>query len=312
MNATHTLPERPPRQGGLVGPALIVGAGVIFLLNNLGLLRWEVWGSLLTLWPLLLIAIGLDLMIGRRSLLGSLLVAALLLAALGAAVWWADVWPGAAGGQLTSQAISQPLSGATRAHIDIGMGVGTLRLSAQKEPGDLIAGTVAQGPRDQLQREFSVSGGTASFKLHAIQQGTWVLPLGPRGGERTWDLRLNPETPLDLKISTGAGSAVLDLTGLNLTAVSVSAGVGNTTLTLPRTGVFRVNVSGGVGNTTIVIPAGMAARVTASTGIGPVRVLGAFEQNDKQYISPGYAGAANRADLQISSGVGNVTVTQQP
>ena len=71
MNATDTITQRPPRRGGLVGAAILVTLGVVLLLNNLGYLGWGVWETLGHLWPLLLIAIGLDLMIGRRSILGS-------------------------------------------------------------------------------------------------------------------------------------------------------------------------------------------------------------------------------------------------
>ena len=59
MNATSPMPERPVRHGGLVGPAILIGLGVVFLLNNLGMLDWGIWNILLRLWPLLLIAIGL-------------------------------------------------------------------------------------------------------------------------------------------------------------------------------------------------------------------------------------------------------------
>ena len=92
MNATDTMIERPPRRGGLVGPAILVALGVVLLLNNLGYLGWGVWETLVRLWPLLLIAIGLDLMIGRRTILGSALVALLVLAALGMAILWTGFW----------------------------------------------------------------------------------------------------------------------------------------------------------------------------------------------------------------------------
>ena len=60
--------------GGLVWPIILIAAGIILLLNNLGMLSWDIWGTLWRLWPVLLIAIGLDIIIGRRSFWGSLLV----------------------------------------------------------------------------------------------------------------------------------------------------------------------------------------------------------------------------------------------
>jgi len=311
MNAAHAMPERPPRRSGLVGPALLIGLGVLFLLNNLGLLSWAIWPAILRLWPLLLIAIGLDLLFGRRSTLGSLFVALLVLVALGAAIWWNDAWVGA-GTPLSSQALSQPLNGAKRAAIEIGLGAGTLRLGAQSEADGLITGTVAHGPRDQVQRDFAVSGDTATFKLHAVRQDGWAGPLRLRDGEGLlWDLRLNPDIPLRLDLSTGAGTAALDLTHLNVAELNVSTGVGTTTLNLPRRGSLQAHVSGGVGDTTISIPAGMAARIRASTGLGQVHITGNFQRQDNVYVSPNYASAADHVDLAISGGIGSVTVVHE-
>lgn len=48
----------------------------------LGLLSWSVWEVILRLWPILLIAIGLDILLGRRWAWGSWLVAAIVLGLL--------------------------------------------------------------------------------------------------------------------------------------------------------------------------------------------------------------------------------------
>ena len=310
MNTTHALPERPPRRSGLVGPTLLIGLGILFLLNNLGVLSWAIWPEIVRLWPLLLIAVGLDLLFGRRSALGSLLAALLVLAALAAAIWWSNGWLGV-GSPLSSQSLSQPLNGAKRARVDIAMGMGELRLGAQSESDGLISGTVAHGSRDQIQRDFTISSDTATFKLHAVRQTGWSTPLRiGNKNELVWDLRLNPEIPLQLDLSTGAGTAVLDLARLNVTSLNVSTGVGTTTLNLSQRGSLQANVSGGVGDTTITIPAGVAARISASTGLGQVRITGNFQRQDNLYVSPNYASATDRLDLAIHAGIGSVTVVQ--
>ena len=48
-------------RGGLVGPILLIGLGLVFLLTNLGMLSTSIWGVLLRIWPVILIAIGVDL-----------------------------------------------------------------------------------------------------------------------------------------------------------------------------------------------------------------------------------------------------------
>ena len=56
------------RREGAVGAVLAIGIGTIFLLGNFGYLPASGWMLLLRYWPVLLIAGGLDILIGRRSL----------------------------------------------------------------------------------------------------------------------------------------------------------------------------------------------------------------------------------------------------
>jgi Cell wall-active antibiotics response 4TMS YvqF/Domain of unknown function (DUF5668) len=310
MNVTHTMSERPVRSGGLIGSAILIGLGLIFLLNNLGVLGWEVWETLGRLWPILLIGVGLDLLIGRRSALGSLLVVVIMLGVLGAAVWFSGAWL-PSGQALIDETISQPLDNATRADIDIGLAAGTLRIGALAESANLIEGSVSRGERNEVQRDFSVSGDTATFKLHSRNQAVWRLPFVSRSGDPIlWDLRLNGDVPIKMALTTGAGSATLDLSRLHITDMQVTTGVGTTTLTLPQQGTVQAKINGGVGETTIMIPPGMAARIEATTGLGQVQVLGNYQRQGKLYISPGYDTATNRVDLQVTGGVGSVTIQQ--
>ena len=61
----------------LFWPIILIGAGIIFLLSNLGVITGNPWPILWNLWPVLLIVIGLDILFGRRSMLGGLIGAAL-------------------------------------------------------------------------------------------------------------------------------------------------------------------------------------------------------------------------------------------
>ena len=54
------MPSRPG--GPPVGPVVMIGLGVIFLLNNLGLLRFS---QVFKFWPVALIALGVYLLLDR-------------------------------------------------------------------------------------------------------------------------------------------------------------------------------------------------------------------------------------------------------
>lgn len=302
-----TRVERRAMRGGLVGPVALIAAGVVLLLNNLGLIGWEIWSTLLQLWPVLLIAIGLDLIVGRRSTLVSLLIGVLTIAALAAGAWYLGVRPGAAA---HSEAVSYELQGAQRANVAISVSAGELRLRAQAEPSGLIAGTVPLASGERLEREFAVRGGEAHLKLQTA--GRTPLTFGGSQFRQPWDLRLTRDVPLQLNVNAGAGRTEIDLTHLQVTDVDLDAGVGETVMTLPGSGRLSVSISAGVGETTVRIPANMAARIHVSGGIGDKNVDRRFVRDGEYYTSADYATAQNRVELQISSGVGEISIESVP
>ena len=75
------------RRVSLVGPVILIGLGVVFLLNNMGVLAWSVWDVIFRLWPVLLIAVGLEIILSRLSPWGSLLALALTVIIIAGALW---------------------------------------------------------------------------------------------------------------------------------------------------------------------------------------------------------------------------------
>ncbi len=290
----------------LVGPVILIGLGIVFLLNNLGALTWNVWEVIFRLWPVLLIAVGLDLLIGRRSVWGSLLALALTLAVFAGALWLFGAGIGARQ-VVTGEEIMQTLGGATRAEVTIKPGIGTLHIEPLAESANLVEGVIHLGRGERMVRDFAVEDETATFTLQS--EGATLGPfIGGWGDERAWEIRLNPDVPLKLEISLGVGESRIDLTGLTVDDLEVSMGVGQTTVTLPDEGHFQARIEGDIGQTIVVIPAGLAARIHVDTGLAGSQLPDDYQRQDDVYTSPGYGSAENRVDLEVSQAIGNVMV----
>jgi hypothetical protein len=290
------------RNVSILGPVLLIGVGILLLLNILGILEWSVWWNLLRFWPILLIAAGLDLLIGRRSLLGALIATVLVLALLAGALWLATT--GAMTSDLPSEQIRQSLGSATQAEVTIEPAVGILRLEALPESANLVEGTVYLGDGEELDQDFSTQGAKARYRL-GVTGAPWTPFTFGWNEERVWDLGLSPGAALQLKASLGAGQSEIDLTGLDLSDLEIDMGVGQNTVILPAQGRFEVRIDGAVGVTEIVIPSGMAVRLQADTGLAGRQLPAEFrEASDGMYTSPGYAAADNRVDLYANQAVG--------
>ena len=79
------------RHPSLVGPLILITIGVLLLLNQMGLLRWDALWSLWRYWPVILILLGIETLIGASQsrvlyLLGLLIAVAVLAGVIGYAV----------------------------------------------------------------------------------------------------------------------------------------------------------------------------------------------------------------------------------
>lgn len=295
------------RRGGLFGPLLLIGAGLLLLLNTLGVVEWSIWLSLLSLWPIILIGIGLDLLIGRRSTIGSLVVALVVLVLLFGGAWYLVQGAGPSGAT-AGHTISQPLAGVSEADVEIRAGAGNFRLGPLAEEDQLIAGTVQLRPNQNLEEVYETSGDKATYRLAIIGPNVTLAPTLGRSNAEQWDLDLSQEAAIDLDVTVGAGDAEVDLTRLDLSQFAFHIGVGDGTVVLPEQGQFQARVDGGIGKLIVRIPPEMAARVTIDSGLGSTHVEGDFQRQGDVWLTPGYEDAENRVDLEVDMGLGSIVI----
>src|SRR5690606_1211224 len=74
----------------VVGPLILLGAGVLLLLNNLQIVPWSIWQELWPYWPILLALLGLEAFITGRVAWGTLVFLVVLLPIVGLIVMAGD------------------------------------------------------------------------------------------------------------------------------------------------------------------------------------------------------------------------------
>jgi hypothetical protein len=180
------------------------------------------------------------------------------------------------------------------------------------------------------------SNGQATLTLRAsgsTKQPWFRFPWEACNGATEWQIHLNPSVPSDITAHSDGGNVKLNLAGMAVTRVSADTGGGNMDMVLPGnaanlsviaktgagnvtveigsaiTGSNTVNANSGAGNAVVRIPSGIAARIHATSGLGKVIVDSRFSTIDKKtYQSPDYDGAADKIEITVHSGAGNVTV----
>jgi len=296
--------ERDNRHVKLVGPTILIGIGVIMLLNNLGYLNWSVW-DILNLWPILLVAAGLELLVGRRSPLGALVSAIIVLGLIAGGVWFISTSDFTHANAQTIE-IREPRDDITDARVLLSPAVAQINVKALNDSGNFVVGTVLHRPNERVTQTFA-GGDTA--RLDVKTNGSPGVTMGPGRGY-VWDFNFHPDVALDLRIDTGMGDVNLDLRALTLESVKVDAGMGAVTIKLPKTGKFDVDIDSGMGTVVIEVPAGLGVRLQTEAAIVGRSLPADYTRNNNRYTSPNYDSAEDHADIQVDLGIGSITIRE--
>jgi hypothetical protein len=327
------------RYRSIFWPILLIGIGGLWFLFNLEIIPRGNWTNLWRLWPLFLIAIGLDLIFGRRSPLAGAVIGLGTIAVAVALLFALPPLDLPAQPDVATDRYTEPIGKATSATVDLNLSIGASTITSTSDPDMLLEAQITHvGDVEFITRGETEK--TISLRERAINFGTNWLDWLDEEKELRWDISLNRDIPLYLDIAGGIGEATLELGDLNITGMRVEAGVGDVNLNLPATGSsYPVNIKGGVGeiridvqqgaevefdaeggvgNVTISLPDDAAVRIEAETGVGDIRVPSFIPQvSSRDEHFPGKSGVwetpdFSSADLQITitfvGGVGDLII----
>ena len=207
-------------------------------------------------------------------------------------------------GSVEGEQVSIDLQGASQASLNLNYGAGHLVLGAGASPGQLLTGTFA----GSVKQSAHLSGNELKAKVDAGP--SFFPPFFGNWGGLEWNVNLNRDVPIRLKLETGASQSELDLQDLRITDLKVSTGASKTDITLPaNAGETTVKVELGAASLDMVVPQGVAARIRSEHGVAAVEVDTArFPYSNGIYESADYSSAQNRVDIMIEAGAGKVAV----
>jgi hypothetical protein len=291
--------------------------GLLLLGNTFGYIPWSVWFTLVSLWPLLLVAIGIEL-VGRGLHMDWLRALSNVVLILGLAYGVFVLQPVSGRAIFPLVGISQ--SGATfsdaRPHdtavvsgsADIKVGATRLTLSS----GDSLAAISGTAPsNDAPQLSAPVAGTTAAVSVTDPSSGGIFVGAQDRSlnvtldGSVVWN---------EIRFDVGAVTADADLSRLDVARVVMNVGASDARLKIGTLASdVSVDVSGGATSVTILVPGNAACTVDAKSGLSDVRVPASFRQTsgiagigESSFVADGTGGPT--IVISLSSGVSDLRI----
>lgn len=293
------------RRSGIAGPVLLIALGVVFLLNNLGLLTWSVWDVILRLWPLLIVAWGLDLMLGRRSAWGAALALILILVLLGGGVFMMGNVRLPTGSAVD---IDLPILDVLDAQISLDPALAYLRVrAADGSSQDLLSGRVLPFNGERVDQDVQRYGRRLEADIRTA--GVVVIPFIRMTFEQaSWDFSLHPGIEYDLSVDVGGGKTDLLIQDISVNALGVHTGIGQTIVYLPGQGSYAADIDGGLGQIVVYLPDDVGIRLSVDIGIGSINVPKDFRREGGAYVSPDYDNAEEHIEVDVKLGIGSIEV----
>jgi len=293
----------------------VIAVGLIFLGITVGSLSWGLWLSVFSLWPLLLVAAGVDI-IGKgldspwlRTLSSLIVLAGLLYGAFVLPSGTFNLTFGIAGPEAEPFELREPATArVSRGAVALEGSVGEITV---RSGTDLISATGAT-PFGEPRLDVVRRGSAVEADISLGGDGIW---LGYRGRPRL-DVRLAEGVEWDLSIDAGVSRLDVDLSDLDVRDLMVETGVTECEITLGElergAGRVRVDIQSGVSGVTVRVPEGEPFRVVANAGIGNVEIedSGGPTVGSRTYETDDYDTSRDAYDIDISSGVSSIDIVR--
>ena len=309
---------------------LIVGA--IPLAVRAGYLTEDQIRNVGSLWPLILIGIGVGILLARTryAFVGGILVAATFGVIVGGVLaGGVDGFGvgacGPGGGNVTAFETREGPLTESAASVDLDMNCGDVTLSVGSGNTWRIEGEARDGSGPNINADND------SLRIASNDSGDWLDRLNDR---EAWRVTLPEDVDLDFSMDLNAGSATLDLglasldvfdLTLNAGSVTIDMGsvselgdldinlnAGSLEVTLPNQS-FEGSIEANAGSVSLCVPPGAAVRLkTAESIVASYDYEGqGLSKNGSTWETPGFADAAVRIDLDTRANAGSFSLNPE-
>jgi hypothetical protein len=283
---------------------LFILVGVILLLNNIGELEWWVWADIASLWPLILIAIGLEKIFTKSR---AEIIAYLPVLALSAAVLWV-----AFEGFDDGDSYQTRRGSSYRYSIDMESEVERIKATfnlddidiSLKNTGHRLFRARSDGWRRVPKVEFDEIGGVAELELSSKRSRlpNWIrIDRWNRSGD--WDLYLSDQVPIKLDCYGDESDMTLDCRGLLLEELYVESEQGDIRIKLGSLNeLVKVKLEGPEADFRVSLPEGCGVKISGTVkGMDRLSKRVGLIESGEYFMSEGYDTLTTKIELDLSS-----------
>ncbi|MEX8548273.1 MAG: DUF5668 domain-containing protein [Mucilaginibacter sp.] len=314
---------------------LLLCIGILFLLDNFNVISFH-WSNVLSLWPLLLIVSGVNMVTKHYHSTGITALRALIFAAVLGIVAYRGLQP--PNHQFFGRQFGNHFFNGdndfNNDDDDNDNGKGVMKLEGSRtynEPYtaavkvaslNIKGGGATYVLQDTTNQLFSASTHELSSKFHfnttATDSGRTInFNTSSSRNSINWDsdkgnqanIKLNVNPVWDIDIASGASKMDLDLSKFKVRKLLVKGGATSMDLKLGQpVAVMNVDISTGVSEVNISVPSNAACHIISKTGLSSKSFDGFESKSDNEYQTAGFDNAPRKIYLNLKGGISDFNV----
>lgn len=283
------------RKSSALWGTLLIFIGLVWIFDTTNLLNIDMIGSIMTLWPVFIVAAGITFFFKRESHIQRVILWILVFAIIGGY----GIYLGhsisenafnktfAMSENIESASLKVDIAGA---NFDIG--------SSSLELADIR--TNVKGIRFNYDE-----GKNPKIKYSQKLQGKgW-------GERQIFKANLNNSIPWDIEFNTGATSGTLNFKNVALEMCTINTAGCNLDIIIGnKQKDARIVINGGVVNLKLNLPEDVGLKVSSKAAVSKVNGTISMLKEGGDYLSDNYATAPNKLYLDIASAASNITVNR--
>lgn len=279
--------------------------GLVFLLNNFGVLPWEIWQNVWKFWPVLLILFGIEAILGRSSSFRSFGFLLFLIFVLPLIL----VLNPLSGNLLATKkmAIEKPLGNLTKAQLFFDLASANIKIDTlETSSSKVLQGSINYSsllPQPDIEEESKFGQTKFSFK-----QSSKEIPFLNNIGNNV-DLKISRLIPYDIYLKSNTGNLNFNVGDVRIDFLNIEAGAGKFSFELSPRYSSKVFVKAGAAIIFFKITDEAGVSLQTDSNLKQLNLPSSrFEKKGEVYRSRNFETSVNKVEIEVSGPLASVEI----
>ncbi len=288
---------------------LLIFLGTFWFLSKIGIITWSIWSVLYNLWPLILVAIGTNIIFKDKYWVRIIVWIVFIALVIGFGFYqqYNDniffnnnehiIYKGEENFKVENQSKTE------EGQLKLMLGGANFKLDSTK---DNIINAFIPNPRVRKEADFNDDKSKINIEIKQLDDFNNNEPYD-------YKFSLHEDIVWDIDVDMGAFNGVFDFSNLKVNELDLDMGASNVDLIFGERHSFtKVNIDGGVSNIDLTLPESLGVRIKSDGLLKDTNIdeLGWILKNG-YYMSPNYDISEKKIDIDIDMGIGKFKVKVQ-